>query len=646
MLKLENVSKTYLSKSKNKVCVLKHIDLRFSNRGMVFVVGESGSGKSALLNILGGAEKPTHGKVFYRYESFDEYKRSDYDNYRNSVVGFVFEDFNLVEDLNVKENVGLALRQPKEINCDEKILSALKSVGLSEEYSNRSVDELSDGDKQRVAIARAIAKDAKVILADEPTKNLDGETSKDIWNILKTLSKTKLVVVTSCDEESIKCYADRILEISGGQIVKDENKIKSRDDYDEDGHTDSYFKDEKPTKLSNKICLKLGFNNLRSRAWKTVSMVLLSTVTVFLLLFSQMLSTYSTEAMMARFIKNNDIKYFQVVQGKPVKNSDFSVNNIEFKNETLVYVYENSKYIYDGKIDKKQDILDFGLSFVGETVPLQDNAFYITDFALEKAYENGGQILVIDGDKSLPLIKELHTAENIVGKQIMYKSSDEKFLIAGVIDTSCFTTEQRGGLPNAFYLRTFIAAPKDNHFVLLKTDSIKNLKGFLTEFRQKYDGGISDVGYIGYGIGEYAVEFEVEHYYKPIVISVSLVCLVALFLSILSFISHSITRRKNDIGVLSTLGASKKDIAKIFLSQSLLISAITVVLDAVLIVVASHAANEAFKIVNPVAIPYLHPDVSVFIGLLIFAVIPVSLATLLASNKLSKIKPGNVSKGL
>lgn len=117
--------------------------------------------------------------------------------------------------------------------------------------------------------------------------------------------------------------------------------------------------------------------------------------------------------------------------------------------------------------------------------------------------------------------------------------------------------------------------------------------------------------------------------------------LIALFLSAISFISHSITRRKNDIGVLSALGVGKKDVTKIFLSQSLFISAITVVLDAVLIVVASHAANEAFKIVNPVAIPYLYPGVSVFIGLLIFAVVPITLATLSASNKLFKIKPGN-----
>lgn len=645
MLKLENVSKTYLSESKNEVCALKHIDLQLPDSGIVFVVGENGSGKSTLLNVIGGAVKPTHGKVFYYHESFDDYSTSDYDNYRNSVLGFVFNDFNLIRDLNVKENLELVLKSAKDNSLDDKILSALKEVGLNNECLKRKIDELSDGDKQRVAIARALLKDAKLILADEPTKNLDDETAKEIRGVFKNLSKNRLVVVATSDVESVKDCADRIIRLSDGQIIRDESKAKNSDEFDKEG-LNCYFNDEKPAKLSKKICLKLSFNNFKMRVGKTISLVLLSIVTVFLLVLSQMLATYSTEAMMARFIKNNDIKYFKVVQGEPVKNADFETRNIDFQNETLVYVYENSAHIYDGEIDGKQDILDFGLTFVGETVQLKNNAFYITDFALEKAYEKSEDILVVDGKKSSPLVKELYTAENIVGKSIKYKFYGSTFLVAGVIDTSSFTEVQRGGLPNAFYPKTFIEPLKSNHFVLVKTDSIKNLKAFLIKYRKDYNGGIGDVGYIGDGISQYGVEFEFQHYVKPVLYTVTGICLTVLFLSTVSLISRSIKRRKKDICVLSALGMGKKEITKIFLTESLLISAVTVVLDAVIVVAASHAFNEAFKIVNPVGIPYMHPDVLVFIGLVTFAVVPIALATLAAANKLSKMKLDNQIKGL
>lgn len=133
----------------------------------------------------------------------------------------MFQEFNLLNDFDVAGNVALALRLSKETEISDKVSGALQAVGLSSEYLTRKIDELSGGEKQRVAIARAIVKDSKVILADEPTGNLDSGTGESIWNIIKELSKTKLVITVTHDRENAEKYGDRIIEISDGKVISD-----------------------------------------------------------------------------------------------------------------------------------------------------------------------------------------------------------------------------------------------------------------------------------------------------------------------------------------------------------------------------------------------------------------------------------------
>ena len=195
---------------------------------MVFVVGKSGCGKSTLLNILGGLDKPTSGEVIFEGKKVCYDKEEYLDEYRKNHIGFVFQDHLLVDDLTVKENVKNVIDLQGKNVSDDEILSVLKSVGI-DDIADKLPNTLSGGQRQRVAIARALIKKPSVILADEPTGNLDSESGKIVFDILKEISKTTLVIVVSHDLDSAYRYADRIIELKDGEVLSDKQKTTDFD---------------------------------------------------------------------------------------------------------------------------------------------------------------------------------------------------------------------------------------------------------------------------------------------------------------------------------------------------------------------------------------------------------------------------------
>ena len=198
MIELRNVSKTYKSKKSTNTAALKDISIKFPEKGLVFILGKSGSGKSTLLNIIGGLDKYDSGEVIINGKSTKDFKEKDFDAFRNTYMGFIFQEYNLLENYSIEENIKLPLELQNIKSTDEEVKNALKQVELGD-ISKRKTNELSGGQKQRVAIARALIKKTEIILADEPTGNLDSTTGEQIWNILKNLSKDKLVIVVSHD---------------------------------------------------------------------------------------------------------------------------------------------------------------------------------------------------------------------------------------------------------------------------------------------------------------------------------------------------------------------------------------------------------------------------------------------------------------
>ncbi|MDV3143935.1 MAG: ABC transporter ATP-binding protein, partial [Candidatus Phytoplasma australasiaticum] len=189
MIKIKNLYKNYFIK-KNKVFSLKNITLNIDDNGLIFILGKSGSGKSTFLNILGGLDKFDSGEIYIDGISLKSLNKEKNDNYRNRMVGFVFQDFNLIESMNVYENISIALElqgKKKDYKLIDNILNKLELNGLG----FRKINELSGGQQQRVAIARALVKDNKIILADEPTGNLDAKTGDILLKYLKEISKYK-----------------------------------------------------------------------------------------------------------------------------------------------------------------------------------------------------------------------------------------------------------------------------------------------------------------------------------------------------------------------------------------------------------------------------------------------------------------------
>ena len=224
MIKVNNVSRLYSDGS--PTYALKKVNFTLPDKGMIFIVGKSGSGKSTLLNILAGFDKPTEGEIVFNNQRLDQLPQQELDYYRNSTIGFIFQDYCLIETLTVNQNIRLSMHFQNK-KCKKKQLNEiLSNVGM-EGFGNRFPRQLSAGQKQRIAIARALIKKPQIILADEPTGNLDNRTTKQILALLKEISKDRLVIIVSHNKEDALIYADRILELGSGEILS--YKIKNEE---------------------------------------------------------------------------------------------------------------------------------------------------------------------------------------------------------------------------------------------------------------------------------------------------------------------------------------------------------------------------------------------------------------------------------
>ena len=224
MLEVKNLNKTYKTKKGVKHQAIKNVSLKFEETGMVYILGKSGSGKSTLLNLLGGLDSYDSGEIIIKGKSSKKFRNRDFDSYRNTYIGFIFQEFYVMEDFSVEQNIGLALKLQHRRADKETVDEILRKVDL-EGYGQRKPNELSGGQKQRVAIARALVKNPQVIMADEPTGSLDSATGRQVFETLKKLSKEKLVLVVSHDREAAEQYGDRIIELSDGEVTDDVKRV-------------------------------------------------------------------------------------------------------------------------------------------------------------------------------------------------------------------------------------------------------------------------------------------------------------------------------------------------------------------------------------------------------------------------------------
>lgn len=272
MINLEHISRIYKRKDSHEVIkALDDISLALPDKGFVAILGASGSGKTTLLNIIGGLDRPDEGNMVVDDLSTKDFSSGDWDSYRNNKIGFVLQNCYLLPHLSIYDNVRIKLQiasydKDKANKLTEK---ALESVGLLDRKNDKPKN-LSGGQKQRIAIARAIVNKPTVVLADEPTGALDSKTGKQIMGLLKDLSKYHLVVIVTHNVEYAKEYADRIIELKDGKIIKDSEPLEQNNKVKD--------KELKKVKIPFFTSLKWGFKNLFTRKYSTTSIIIASSL--------------------------------------------------------------------------------------------------------------------------------------------------------------------------------------------------------------------------------------------------------------------------------------------------------------------------------------------------------------------------------
>ena len=252
MLETIKLTKIYKPKRGVPVTALDDVSIKFPDSGMVFLLGKSGSGKSTLLNLLGGLDRYDSGEIIIKGASSKAFSQQHFDSYRNTYVGFIFQEYNVLEEFTVGANIALAIELQGRKADDTEINRILQEVDLNG-YGDRKPNELSGGQKQRVAIARALVKDPKIIMADEPTGALDSVTGRQVLETLKRLSSDRLVIVVSHDREFAEKYADRIIELSDGKVISDQS-------YDPDAVGESSDQDQDIVYNQRSVEIKNGYH--------------------------------------------------------------------------------------------------------------------------------------------------------------------------------------------------------------------------------------------------------------------------------------------------------------------------------------------------------------------------------------------------
>ncbi len=549
--------------------VLKNINISLPDKGLIAIIGESGSGKSTLLNIIAGFLKPTSGSVLYNNRDITKLKKWELDSYHQHVLGFIHQNYNNLNYLNVRENV--CLKSPSK-NVDS-ILSKLNILKNKKE----KVNKLSGGEQQRVAIARTIISNAKFILADEPTGSLDTKTGNKIMEILKQESASKLVIVVTHNETHAITYADRIITMQDGCIINDTN---SKQELKEENP--KYKFSHKGINLSK--VLNIVKNNLLFKLKRNILTTIAFSVGLITLLLVLGISS-GFNAALDREEKESLSKYPLYISktsrdlGKELK--DIINPHKEEENNQINIVSDNHKNIIDKKylkylegIQKNTSSIEYTYNINGiyaRTIDNNENFYNEVNIVMGSKITNKKEVLImIDGNNSInenliSYLKLNHKTikyEDIIGKTIKIKNT--KYTIVGIVKgkEESFYTDLSGTLfsnenfkdllPLEIYLY-----PKDYANKLL---IIKHLDAY------------KDVTYT-----DYATTFKDMSKTAMQAITVVLIAFssISLFVStiMIGIITYiSVVERTRDIGILKSLGFSNRNIKFIFYLENIFIA--------------------------------------------------------------------------
>ncbi len=463
MIELKNVCKEYKAKNRVVTKALNNINIKLPSSGLVFVLGKSGSGKSTLLNLIGCMDKVTSGNILINDKDISKLSESKLNDYRNSCFGFIFQEHNLIEKFSVYDNLKLPCTLKKLKYKKDDYDKILNSVSL-DNLGYRRVNELSGGQKTRVSIARALIKNPNVILADEPTGNLDSTNSIQIFEILKNISKDRLVIVVTHDTEYAYKYGDRVIEIEDGNITKDNivNQIN------EENKEIKIVK----SRLSFVDAIKFSSLNLRRKTIRLIVISIIISVTLTLFGYSYLMSDIDIINTHVKTMINNNETEMTLVKKISGKNLSDINPALSISDEDIKYIRNNItnniELTYRLVLDNEFMKLEKNMDFENPNLELSYNAYYNHTYTESTFIEKSKESL-----ESLKLIGSAPTGNNDIA---IYKVLADYLLINGTI---ILDSDSKGNLiQKTWYPKDYNDLVNSHKKILLTNGNFRNSKKY------------------------------------------------------------------------------------------------------------------------------------------------------------------------
>ena len=565
MLRLEHIYKSYLKED----YVLKDININFAETGLVTILGASGCGKSTLLNLIGLLDKPDQGKIYYRDKDLSTLTKKQIDYYHAYEIGFIYQQYNLIEHMSVLDNIQL---RTKSKNVDI-ILSSLGILDLK----YKKVKYLSGGQMQRVAIARALVNNPNILICDEPTGALDSKNRIEIMEYLKRISKNKLVIIVSHDEELSNKYSDRIIRLKDGEIIDDTNP-----------NVDIFHKPFIYRRVKLKVfnLLKIVKNNFYNKLKRNILISLAFSIGLISLLLVLGISNGFKDSIEAN--ERNNLSKYPVYISESSSNYSKELKEV-FKDKQSEDGYVYSDNYHKNKINKKY------LKYLEQTEMLINNKiltfnyynfYYQHMINYDDLYKNSmlvsgnylnnpnDVLLIVDNDglinkELLDLIgikKKKIKYEDIIGYK--YKINNKKYTICGILKVK--EDSVYSSISGLFYNKNVNKIPLE---IYLFPKDINN-KNKLIEILDNY----KEVEYTDYSTAIRDVSVTLMDALTVILLVFSSLSLLVTIIMIAIITYISVLEKVHEIGIYKTLGVNNTYIKRIFYLENIIISLISCII--------------------------------------------------------------------
>lgn len=595
MIRINNITKIY-----NKRKVLNNININFREKEFVAVLGPSGCGKSTLLNIISAIETPDEGSLFLGNLNIFKLPKKKQDYYRNNYVNYIFQNYNLINYLNVLDNLLISNNLKGEKYNKEEMFKILNKLNIKN-LSKKNINILSGGEQQRVAITRSLINNCNILLADEPTGALDSKSSINIMEILKELSKEKLVIMVTHNKELAYKYASRIITLEDGIIIKDSNPYNN---------INKNIYKLKKNKLSFCNSLLMSIKNIKNKRFRTFLITLAYSVGLISLALVLSISNGF----------NNEIKNFEkeVLYNYPIiiSKESLSIDNI-FENKNITYqenkinVHKSNKIITNNiddvlinKVEKINKNKTNGIAYykdintsINDYLLVNHNNNYFDLLEGRYPVKENEILLLLDNNNSVNEIfaKKLNI-ENINYKEIIGQSiiiNNKELLFTGIVKSN-----------DNYYKESFGILYNSNIF----EEEIISIEIFPKDYKSKQElkKYLKDYNIVDDSESVLKIIRNFVNTISYILIAFSIISLIVSIIMIFIVSYISVLERKKEIGILKTLGASSKDIKKLFLSENIIIGFLSSVITLEIVNVLGNLINnfiykkiEISNIVNP-----------------------------------------------